>query len=188
MDISPLAVSQLFPYFAVILLFCFGKNSWITQRCRELMFFQSVDWTGKHWIVFFGVWIMFCFILGGLLLVSYFAFWNSKIQAIYTEMLFWQQKLYKNLGWASVSSSFFSSGGLHDFRNAPNDCFVQPEHSFLAELFFLSEVALRRDVGAEGQNTVIRENLTVATGFLSHAEKLAFAARMLQVRTSIPSH
>lgn len=98
--------------------------------------FQSVDWTGKRWIIFFGVWIMFCFILGGLLLVSYFAVWNSTIQAIYTEMLFWQQKLYKNLGWASVSSSFLSSGGLLDFRNAPHDCFVQPEHPFLAELFF----------------------------------------------------
>lgn len=152
-DVSPLSVSQLFPYFALILLFCIGKNSWITQRqCAENWFF-SICWLNwktfnnfleglDHALLHFGrvtVIFLFCSLkqqnTSHLYRKAVLRTKNST--KILDELLylhpFWVQMVYLISEtpwlfcptWTSISCWFF--------------------------FFFLSEVAPRRDAGAEGQ-------------------------------------
>lgn len=57
-------------------------------------------------------------------------------------------------------------------------------YPFLAELFLSLKLHPEGMLGL----TVIKEKLTVAEGFLSNAKLLAFAARMLPVRTNTTTH
>lgn len=96
-------------------------------------------------MIFFGVKV-------GLLSFSYFALYDSKTQAIYTEKLFQQQqKSTKNFEQNAVSLSFLSWGCSLDFRN-PGSGSLKPNILFLLILFFSIKLQLEGMLGLSGSN------------------------------------
>lgn len=181
-DIFPLSVSQLLPYFSVTLLFCIGKNSWITQRSYADNWFFSVCWL--NWKTFNN------FLLGRICFLLQFRrviviFLVCSLKQPFTQKSFFNNNKTLQKSWTKYYNFILSHLRFFTWFQKPHNWFAQPKHPFLTEhFFFLWNCTCK---GCWGWVTVIEENLTVATGFLSHGKVLTFAARLLSVRTrSIP--